>query len=186
MSSIVPCAPSNSTGLLAFIASRNRNDVSRTIGRIRSAKPSYCVRSASVSRSHGMPNASAMVFLSSTITANSLRKLSVSSRSAMRMPRRLILSSYAGPMPRDVVPIAVRSFRASLIFSTMRCIGKITCARLEIANCFSTAMPSLSSIAISSSSAAGSITTPLPITACTPGRRIPLGISFSTYFCAPT
>ncbi len=35
------------------------------------------------------------------------------------------------------------------------------------------------------SSAAGSMTRPLPMTACLPGRRMPLGISFRTNFLSP-
>ena len=41
-------------------------------------------------------------------------------RSPTRTPRRAILSSYAGPMPRDVVPILRSPRRASLSRSSSR------------------------------------------------------------------
>jgi len=83
-------------------------------------------------------------------------------------------------MPRDVVPMAMRSGRFSLTFSAMRWNGKITWARLETANWPRTSMPASSSVRISSSSAFGSMTTPLPMTARLPGCRMPLGMSLST------
>ena len=88
-------------------------------------------------------------------------------------------------MPREVVPMGTRSCRPSDIFSTMRWKGKITCARSLMASCLRTSMPACSSFSISSISAAGSITTPLPMTACTPGRKMPLGISLRTNFFGP-
>ena len=89
-------------------------------------------------------------------------------------------------MPRDVVPMEIRSARPSDIFSTMRWNGKITCARLLMRKLRGRhRCPAASSDAHLLEQRAGSITTPLPITACIPGRRMPLGISLRTYFFSP-
>ena len=48
-----------------------------------------------------------------------------------------------------------------------------------------TVTPADSSFSISDISAAGSITTPLPMTDCLPGRRIPLGINLRMNFWSP-
>src|SRR5260370_52148 len=61
----------------------------------------------------------------------------------------------------------------------------MTCARLLMASCFATSMPAFRRVSISSSRAAGSMTTPLPITAWIPGRRMPLGINLRTNFFSP-
>ena len=83
-------------------------------------------------------------------------------------------------MPREVVPIETRPGRPSDIFSISRCMGNSTWARLLMNRFPFTGTPAASSVSISFSRAAGSITSPLPITACFPGRSMPLGISFRT------
>ena len=88
-------------------------------------------------------------------------------------------------MPREVVPMETRPGRPSDIFSIIRCAGKRTCARLLMKRRPATESPADSNASISARSAAGSITSPLPITAIFPGRKMPLGISFSTNFFSP-
>ncbi len=105
------------------------------------------------------------------------RKRGSSSRSQIRRPWRDILSSYAGPMPREVVPMRAAPRAASAAFSTWRCSGRMTCARLLMCRRPLTSMPACSSVSSSPISAFGSTTTPEPITARSPGRRMPHGIS---------
>ncbi len=64
-----------------------------------------------------------------------------------------------------------RPGRASDIFSIMRCAGNSTCARSLMDRFSRTSTPADSSASISASSAAGSITSPLPITACLAGPQ---------------
>ena len=46
----------------------------------------------------------------------------------MRMPTRLILSAYAGPMPRPVVPIWRLPRKRSVTLSSVRWYWVMTCA----------------------------------------------------------
>ena len=104
------------------------------------------------------------------------------SRSCTRSARRAILSSYAGPMPRPVVPIFVSPIAASRAWSSATWIGSTSGHAGEIFRRERTSTPAASSSPISCSSAAGDSTTPLPTKIATPGRSTPDGMSRSTVF----
>ena len=59
-----------------------------------------------------------MSFFSSMAAVSFLRSPSRSSRSTTRMPDRANLSTYAGPIPRPVVPMASASRQRSLASSS--------------------------------------------------------------------
>ena len=80
-----------------------------------------------------------------------------------------------------VVPIASSPHCLSSRRSSSKCHGKMTCARSLMMRLSPTFTPSFSSVSISSSRAAGFSTTPVAITHCTSGRKMPLGISESLY-----
>ena len=90
------------------------------------------------------------------------------------MPTRLILSAYAGPMPRPVVPIFFLPRKRSVTLSTVEWYDAITWALA-----LTTSGPIVTSRSISASSsrnsASGETTTPLAITEVQPGVRMPLG-----------
>ena len=94
--------------------------------------------------------------------------------SAIRMPTRLTLSAYAGPMPRPVVPILFLPRKRSVTLSMIEWYDAITWA-FELTT--SRPIGTLRSTIASSSrnSASGETTTPLPITEVQSGVRIPLG-----------
>ena len=98
------------------------------------------------------------------------------------MPRRPALSSYAGPMPRSVVPILRRPRCSSESASRPRWCGRMRCARSETTRLSPISTPSASSSPVSRSNATGSTTTPLPITQRIPGCRIPEGMRCRTNF----
>ena len=83
--------------------------------------------------------------------------------SAIRMPTRLILSAYAGPMPRPVVLILFLPRKRSVTLSMIEWYDAITWA-FEL----TTSRPIGTSRSIIASSsrknASGETTTPLPIT----------------------
>ncbi len=92
--------------------------------------------------SGSVPNsACAIVFFSWQALLMCVRSSEVFSRSTTRSPLRCILSSYAGPMPRLVVPIFVRPGAFSAASSIIRWYGRITCARFETNSCPSTGSP---------------------------------------------
>jgi hypothetical protein len=79
-------------------------------------------------------------------------------------------------MPRPVVPILPLPAAASRMPSSSRCSGRISTAfsaMRKLSGVISTSCDC--SLSISSASAHGSITTPLPITDCLPGRTMPDG-----------
>ena len=112
------------------------------------------------------------------------RTASGSSRSCTRSARRAILSSYAGPMPRPVVPILVSPIAASRAWSSATWIGSTSGQAGEILSRERTSTPAASSSPISCSSAAGDSTTPLPTKMATPGRSTPDGMRRSTVLLA--
>ena len=119
------------------------------------------------------------------VLVDGARERAVSARSARsptRMPRRPILSSYAGPMPRDVVPIFRSPRRASASNSISRWYGRIRCALSLTSRRPVTSMPIVSSSSSSANSACGSTTTPLPMMQMTLGWRMPDGIRCRTNF----
>ena len=71
------------------------------------------------------------MFFSASATSIFWRRIFGSSRSWTRIPRRVALSAYAGPMPRRVVPICSLPSRRSLARSIATCHGMIRCALPE-------------------------------------------------------
>ncbi len=101
----------------------------------------------------------------------------------MRMPSRLTLSAYVGPMPRPVVPILFAPRKRSVTLSTVTWYGAMTWALAETTSRASTPLtPRASSPSISRKSASGDTTTPLPITEVAPGVRMPEGSRWVAYF----
>jgi hypothetical protein len=79
-------------------------------------------------------------------------------------------------MPRRVVPTRVSMLEDSRTASSSWCSGKISVAFSAMRKlCGVTSIPCPLRRSISSSSARGSITTPLPITESFPGRTTPDG-----------
>src|SRR5690606_19110845 len=101
------------------------------------------------------------------------------------MPRRATLSSYAGPMPRPVVPIALPPAAFSRAWSRAMWYGMISGVAGLIFSRERTSTPLDSSSSISLRSAAGLSTTPLPIRHSASGRRMPEGIRCSTVLWPP-
>ena len=91
------------------------------------------------------------------------------------MPVRFAFDSYAGPMPRDVVPMFAPASAFSRAPSRRACVGRMTCARSESFRLSLIVTPFARSAAISDRSARGSMTSPLPMTLTTPGRQMPDG-----------
>src|ERR1019366_189977 len=60
-----------------------------------------------------------------------VRNRSGSMRSAMRIPVRFAFDSYAGPMPRDVVPMFAPPSAFSRAPSRSACVGRMTRARVD-------------------------------------------------------
>ncbi len=120
MSSIVPCAPSNITLCPSSSARFSNNAVSVTKGRIFSAAWAYSSYICAGS-SGSVPNsACAMAFFSPHAFSMCVFSSEVFSRSTTRSPLRAILSSYAGPIPRLVVPIFCRPGALSAASSIIR------------------------------------------------------------------
>src|SRR5690606_2431287 len=101
------------------------------------------------------------------------------------MPRRATLSSYAGPMPRPVVPMALPPAARSRAWSRAMWYGMISGVAGLTFSRERTSTPASSSSAISFISAAGESTTPLPIRHSASSRRMPDGIRWSTVFLPP-
>ena len=102
----------------------------------------------------------------------------------MRMPTRLILSAYVGPMPRPVVPIWRLPRKRSVTLSMVRWYDVITCA-LELTRRRETSTPRAMSASSSWNSTSMSTTTPLAMTGVTPSERMPDGSRWSAYFSSP-
>jgi hypothetical protein len=102
------------------------------------------------------------------------RRIPSSKRSAIRMPIRLILSAYAGPMPRPVVPSLAAPRNRSATLSIVEWYDAMTCAFAETTR-LATSTPRSTSASSSLNSASGETTTPLAITEVAPGVRMPLG-----------
>ena len=100
------------------------------------------------------------------------------------MPTRLILSEYAGPMPRPVVPMRRLPRNRSVTLSSVRLYGAMTWAADETLRA-EVSTPRASSASISSNSTSMSTTTPLPMTGTTPGDRMPDGSRCRAYFSPP-
>src|SRR5665811_534363 len=62
-------------------------------------------------------------------------------RSAMRRPLRFAFDSYAGPMPREVVPMFAPPSAFSRAPSRSACVGRMTCARSETRRLSPTVIP---------------------------------------------
>ena len=91
------------------------------------------------------------------------------------MPTRLILSAYAGPMPRPVVPILFLPRKRSV---TLSMVGVVRRDHVRVgadAPGGATSTPRAISASSSRNSASGETTTPLAITEVQPGVRMPLG-----------
>ena len=104
-----------------------------------------------------------------------------SNRSAIRIPVRLILSAYVGPMPRPVVPIRFLPRNRSVTLSRVMWKLVITCALAETTRS-GTSTPRRAKVSISPNSAEGSITTPLAITGVQPGVSRPDGSRWVSNF----
>ena len=103
-------------------------------------------------------------------------------KSPTRKPRRATLSSYAGPIPRPVVPIGLSPRAVSRATSNATWKGKISGHASLIKRRSRTGTPRSSSMPISLISASGDKTTPLPITHLTLSRNTPDGIRCRTVF----
>ena len=90
------------------------------------------------------------------------------------MPTRFILSAYAGPMPRPVVPICRLPRKRSVTLSSVRWYGMIRWA-LALTSSREASTPRASSASISLEEHLGSMTTPLPMTGVHVGVRMPDG-----------
>ena len=161
----VACAPSNKMFSPRSRASCNKFTVSATYGVRRSAYATKAVTTSSTS------NVSPPTSLTSrrAATARSrtrCSKLLISRTSPTRIPARLTLSTYAGPMPFNVVPILPSPRADSSAASKAWCHGKIRCARLETFN-RAVEIPRDSRASISLNNVGKSTTTPLPITGVT-------------------
>src|SRR6185312_7761581 len=181
-SSSEPCAPSSST---AAPANRARCTASPTSSASTSSRGANRSSNATVSSAFARlsePDAASWTFACSIPPCTNSRSRSTCRRSCTRMPRRATLSSYAGPMPRPVVPIArlaALSQSSNLWYGSTRCARSLTYKRP------STSTPSRTSSSISVNSVSGSSTTPLPMAHRTPGWRMPLGICCSTNWRPP-
>src|SRR6058998_1272298 len=87
------------------------SETSRTHGRMRSPAFNSCSNTGRQSIVESCTSRLRAVTLSRT----SCSSAAGSARSPTRMPRRAILSSYAGPMPRDVVPIFRQKIQIAVI-----------------------------------------------------------------------
>src|SRR5262245_4150989 len=113
--------------------------------------------------------------------SSAARNPSSSNSSPTRMPERAILSSYAGPMPRPVVPMLPAPRRRSRARSTARWYGRMRCAcSLTRSHRSSARNPRFLSASISLTSTSGSSTVPGPIMQTLPGWRMPDGTRFRT------
>jgi len=182
MSSIVPCAPSNMMEPPSRSVLFSSAAVSATNGRTCSAISEYSRNIVSGSSGSELKSACAIVFFSRQAFSMCVLRISLLSRSTTRRPLRFILSSYAGPMPRDVVPILTRPGAFSAASSIIRWYGRMTWARFDTKRRPSTSRPASRTILTSFMKANGSRTTPLPMTLLRPGRSTPQGISCRTYF----
>ena len=119
---------------------------------------------------------SSQTFFSLAASSTFSRRIFGSSRSWTRMPMRVALSAYAGPIPRRVVPICSFPSRRSRAPSSATCHGMIRCALPETKTSPSVRCPRPSSSSSSSISTCGSTTQPAPIALATP-PTIPDGIA---------
>ena len=101
------------------------------------------------------------------------------------MPTRLILSAYAGPMPRPVVPILFLPRNRSVTLSTVEWYDAITCA-LPLTTSSPSSTPRCSKASSSRNRASGETTTPLAITETQSGERMPLGSRWVANFWPST
>jgi len=97
---------------------------------------------------------------------------------------RLILSAYAGPTPRPVVPIFFFPRKRSVTRSIVRWYGVMMCA-FELTTSRDRSTPRALRLSISLNSTSRSTTTPLPITG-TPGFSTPDGSRCIANFCPLT
>ena len=146
-------------------ASCNKFTVSATYGARRCA---YATNADTTSSTSNVSPPTSLTSRRAAIARSRTRcsKLLISRTSPTRIPARLTLSTYAGPMPFNVVPIFPSPRAASRAASMAWCHGKIRCARLET---FKRAveMPRDSRASISLNKVGKSTTTPLPITGVT-------------------
>ncbi|MNW59944.1 hypothetical protein D3C74_378990 [compost metagenome] len=102
----------------------------------------------------------------------------------MRIPTRLILSAYAGPIPRPVVPMRRLPRNRSLTLSMVRWYPVMTCA-LPDTRRRETSTPREIRSSSSWKSTSMSTTTPFAMTGVTPGDRMPEGSRCRAYFSSP-
>ncbi len=184
---MVPCAPSNSTRRPAAIASARNAPVSHRYGTIRARTRPNCSEVSRALSGLALSTAVRYLFFSAILRASFSPKRRGFFSSSKRIPTRAILSSYAGPMPKPVVPIARRPARASRARSIARWYGSTICAsQLSLSRLSSRNRPRERSVAISSANAIGSTTVPLPITQTLPGCSAPAGISRRMNFSPST
>ena len=108
-------------------------------------------------------------FFSTTASSSFWRRIFGSRRSWTRIPIRVALSAYAGPIPRRVVPIWSRPRRRSRAPSSATCHGMIRCAFPETNSRPSVSCPRDSRSSSSEIRTAGSTTQPAPIAERLPG-----------------
>ena len=180
MSRPAPWAPSSSTPSPASTAACSTPGTSVTRGLIRSTAAS------SPSRTPAMSTGSAPSHRVRTKLWYSSRVRSFSSsragsrRSPTRIARRAALSSYAGPMPRPVVPMAAVPRAASRARSSAAWYGRMSGHASLTRTRSAAGTPHSASMRISSTRAVGDSTTPCPIRHCTPSCITPEGTRCST------
>jgi len=173
----MPCAPSNRIRLPSRRISSSFAQTASENGNIWGATSANCFITSAAKYS-GWPRPRRRALWWANMRSILGPKVERSAKSFTRIARLPTLSSYAGPMPRPVVPILPAPAASSRILSSSLCSGKISVA-LPAMRKFSRLIetPCLVSFSISAINAQGSITTPLPIIDNLPGRKMPEGKS---------
>ncbi len=103
----MPCAPSSRIAAPVRCAVCTARPTSSASDSSRGASADRAVSVYSASARFGEPNPSSSRLACVTPASTSARNRSGCRTSSTRTPRRATLSSYAGPIPRPVVPIAL-------------------------------------------------------------------------------
>ncbi len=166
----------------AAILSNRRARVSQTCFATPWAYPQTSSTMGSTSRGSASYSVLRSVFFSASCPSTRRRNSRLSSKSHIRtgIGSRAVLSVYAGPMPRRVVPILAAPLASSCSASSSRWYGMITCA-LPLIRRLSQLIPRRVSPSYSCARHSGSITVPSPMMQSVSGYRMPEGIRCSLY-----
>ena len=127
ISSITPCAPSKRIRLPFICACANASQLlpeKESISGIIGINWSIIVRTDTTSS----PTSFRKILCQETISSIFSSRIPLSDKSPILNARLAILSSYAGPIPRPVVPILLEPRSNSLALSTFACMGRIRVA----------------------------------------------------------